>query len=174
MRPIARSVRLSGKVRLEIVERLTEAVGFDGLVTGQHNDLNGRDAPVTMFELETLNAQKTGVLFEVALEMGGRIAGLGKRDLASLRMVAFHLGLAYQIADDLFDCTVGGHQRPALKDTNKDQGKPTVVTLIGVEEARDLVGYHLEQALQFLPIRTDGMQALRHYITLTFGQQRAC
>ena len=171
---IARSGCLSPKTRLDLVGRLADAIGFDGLVTGQANDLNDRDKTITMSGLEILNHQKTSVLFEAALEMGARVAGVGGGPVAALRRVAAHLGLAYQIADDLFDCVPGNLALPALKDVDQDRGKSTMVSLLGVEQARERVAVHLEEALRLLPLRADGVQVLRHYIMLTFGHVRLC
>ena len=118
---VTRAARLPAETRLALVERLAAAVGFDGLVTGQENDLHDRGATATVARLEALNHQKTSVLFEAALEIGARVAGAADRSIDELRQVAAHLGLAYQIADDLFDISVS--VGPQSKDLHKDDGQ---------------------------------------------------
>jgi geranylgeranyl diphosphate synthase type II len=169
---VTRATRLPCETRLALVERLAAAVGFDGLVTGQENDLHDRAAGTTMARLETLNHQKTSVLFEAALEIGARVAGAADRSIDELRQVAAHLGLAYQIADDLFDISVA--VGPQTKDLRKDGNKPTVVSMLGVDRARERFGHHMAEALKLLPARGPGGQPLRDYIVVTFAQTRLC
>ena len=169
---VTRTTRLPAETRLALVERLSAAVGFDGLVTGQENDLHERGTSCTVARLEALNHQKTSVLFEAALEIGARVAGAADRSIDELRQVAAHLGLAYQIADDLFDISVS--TGPQSKDLHKDDGKPTVVSLLGAERARERFGHHLAEALKLLPARGPGGQPLRDYIVVTFAQTRLC
>lgn len=170
---IARCTQLSAPTRVSLVERLTDAVGFDGLVGGQETDLCDRAGGATMARLETLNLKKTGVLFEAALELGARVAGVGERRISSLRQAAAHLGLAYQIADDLYDVAVQMPARPSSKDLNKDRGKPTVVSLLGAERARERIGHHLSEALSLLPGGPDGSQFLRGYVSFAFSPARS-
>ena len=165
---VTRAARLPAETRLALVERLAAAVGFDGLVTGQENDLHDRGATATVARLEALNHQKTSVLFEAALEIGARVAGAADRSIDELRQVAAHLGLAYQIADDLFDISVS--VGPQSKDLHQDAGKPTVVSILGAERARERFGHHMAEALKLLPARGPGGRPLRDYILVTFAQ----
>ena len=165
---VTRAARLPAVTRLALVERLAAAVGFDGLVTGQENDLHDRGATATVARLEALNHQKTSVLFEAALEIGARVAGAADRSIDELRQVAAHLGLAYQIADDLFDISVS--VGPQSKDLHQDAGKPTVVSILGAERARERFGHHMAEALKLLPARGPGGRPLRDYILVTFAQ----
>jgi len=169
---VTRATRLPAETRLSLVERLSAAIGFDGLVAGQACDLHDRTATATVARLEGLNHQKTSVLFEAALEIGARVAGATDHSIDELRQVAAHLGLAYQIADDLFDVsvTIGPHS----KDLRKDGGKPTVVSLLGADRARERFGHHMAEALKLLPARGTGGQPLRDYIVGTFAQTRLC
>ena len=169
---VTRTTRLPAETRVALVERLSAAVGFDGLVTGQECDLHDRTLNTTVARLEALNHQKTSVLFEAALEIGARVAGAADRSIDELRQVAAHLGLAYQIADDLFDISVPTGLQS--KDIHKDDGKATVVSLLGAERARERFGHHLSEALKLLPARGTGGQPLRDYIVVTFAQTRLC
>ena len=169
---IAEAAHLSCETRVALVRRLSGAVGFGGLVSGQDSDLNDRAGPSTVARLETLNHQKTSVLFEAALEMGARVAGAAEKRIGILRQVAAHLGLAYQIADDLYDGTPIVARSP--KDLNKDCGKPTVVSLLGADRARERVGHHLAEALRLLPVKGQAGAGLRDYIVVTFSQARLC
>ncbi len=171
---IVRSRHLTAETRVALVERLSDAIGFDGLVGGQDADINERSGVATMACLETLNRQKTSVLFEAALELGARVAGVAERRIVQLRQAASHLGLAYQIADDLFDKDVSACDRPSPKDRDKDRGKPTVVSMLGVERARERIDQHLAEALNLLPGEAEGARFLRGYILFAFGPATLC
>ncbi len=171
---IVRSPHLLAETRVALVERMSDAIGFDGLVSGQEIDLDERSSGATLGRLEALNRQKTGVLFEAALELGARVAGVRDRRISALRQAAAHLGLAYQIADDLFDTPAALSARPSSKDRNKDRGKPTVVSLLGVERAQERIGHHLSEALNLLPGEQDGSQFLRGYVSFAFSPARMC
>lgn len=144
---IARANGVDASVRLQLIDRLSEVVGFDGLVGGQVRDL--REKPALDGEgLYALNHQKTGVLFVAAVEAGAMIGGATGRRLEAAVDFGLHLGSAFQILDDLIDAT--GSADHAGKDVGQDANKPTVVSLIGPEEARREVGRRLEQAVSAL------------------------
>jgi geranylgeranyl diphosphate synthase type II len=130
--------------RVRLVERLAEAVGSQGLAGGQEQDLNGRAALSDLERIDDLNALKTGPLFVLAAEFGGRLCGLEEGRLEPLRRFAAHLGLAFQTRDDLLD--VVASKSAAAKDVGQDGGKPTVVSLAGCEAAGERIRDQLTSA----------------------------
>lgn len=141
---IARAKGVDATVRLQLIDRLSEVVGFDGLVGGQVRDLRDK-AALDGEGLYALNHQKTGVLFVAAVEAGAMIGGASGRRLEAAVDFAIHLGSAFQILDDLLDVTASSDH--AGKDVGQDANKPTVVSLIGPDEARREVGRRLDQAV---------------------------
>jgi farnesyl diphosphate synthase len=125
----------SAEIRLELVRGLAAASGIDGLVLGQALDIAAETAgrSLTLDEITTLQAGKTGALIGFAAEAGAVISGA---DRAPLRRYAAALGLAFQIADDILDVT--GDEVRAGKRLHKDAdaGKATFVSLLGLEGAR--------------------------------------
>lgn len=111
---------------------------------GQEQDLAlaGRDA--TVADLELLHASKTGAFFAFAAELGAFAAGADPAALALVASFARNLGLAYQVLDDMGDATAspawGG--KPAHQDQR--HGRPTFVTVLGLEGARELAAELLE------------------------------
>jgi geranylgeranyl diphosphate synthase type II len=130
--------------RNELARILSQAVGWEGLVTGQEIDMNERARLSGPREVEELNWLKTGVLFVAAAEMGAALRGLEGERRNAIRRFATHLGIAFQTADDLIDARATSAE--AGKDTGKDGGKPTLVTLLGVEQARLSCREHLASA----------------------------
>ncbi|WP_128254494.1 polyprenyl synthetase family protein [Falsirhodobacter deserti] len=124
--------------RVALVNALSRAVGWTGLVAGQEYDVNGfaagdGAAGGALRRIDRVNRMKTGVLLVAAMEMG---AVLGSRDAECrrhLRRFAEDLGQAFQIADDLGD--VIKTREEFGKDVGKDAGKETFVAALGPERA---------------------------------------
>ncbi|MFY1706888.1 polyprenyl synthetase family protein [Tritonibacter scottomollicae] len=124
-----------GPHALPLIRTLALAAGKDGMVSGQMLDIAAESAatPLTLDQITTLQARKTGCLIEWSACAGARLAGA---DPEPLRHYAQALGLAFQIADDILDiegdaATVG---KAVRKDA--DAGKATFVSLLGLEGAK--------------------------------------
>jgi geranylgeranyl pyrophosphate synthase len=145
---LARSPSLPDDARLALVARLSAAVGFDGLVTGQLRDLEEPEQSRSAQALASLNHQKTGVLFVAACETGAVVAGADAKACAAAREFGRRIGQAFQIRDDLID--VGAGLSDASKDAGKDADKTTLVSLVGAERARAALDAELEAGLAAL------------------------
>jgi farnesyl diphosphate synthase len=125
----------SAEVRVALVASLARASGAEGMVLGQALDIAAETAgrALTLDEITTLQADKTGALIRWSAEAGAVIAG---EDPAPLGRYAAALGLAFQIADDILD--VEGDAGKAGKRLQKDAaaGKATFVSLLGLDAAK--------------------------------------
>ena len=115
---------------------VADAVGLDGLVAGQAEDVLSTDAAVDFDALERIHRRKTGALFSAAATSGGLTAGGSEADLAALSAYAKNLGLAFQIVDDMLD--VVGEPAETGKATRTDARKTTFVSFSGLDGARAL------------------------------------
>lgn len=126
-----------GAVRAELCLGLAMAAGGPGMVGGQMIDIAAETArePFDLPTITTLQAKKTGALIRFPCEAGA-ILGQDTNARRSLADFAEHLGLAFQIRDDLLD--VEGDEEKTGKRLQKDAeaGKATFVSLLGVEGAR--------------------------------------
>ncbi|TNJ45089.1 polyprenyl synthetase family protein [Phaeobacter sp. B1627] len=124
-----------GPHAVTLIRTLAEAAGKDGMVSGQMLDIAAESAvaPLTLTEISTLQARKTGCLIEWSACAGARLAGA---DATALRQYAQALGLAFQIADDILD--IEGDAATVGKAVRKDAeaGKATFVSLLGLDQAR--------------------------------------
>jgi farnesyl diphosphate synthase len=122
--------------RAALVSALALAAGSDGMVGGQMIDIDAPHHRLTADEIIDLQRRKTGALFEFSCRAGGILGGASSEDMQRLTAYARDLGLAFQICDDLID--VLGAAEAAGKQVGKDeaQGKATLVSLWGVEQAR--------------------------------------
>jgi geranylgeranyl pyrophosphate synthase len=132
---------------LDLVSRLADATGLEGLASGQSLDLRTGAGDASFDRLETIHARKTGALFVAAAEFGAVLGGARPKELAAVRSYARNVGLAFQIVDDLLErqdpAGTGKHARRAPT--------PTFARHVGEEGARRLVGeltLHAVEALE--------------------------
>ncbi len=131
---LARSYEPALAARMSVL--YADAVGLDGLVAGQAEDVLATDQALTFDTLERIHRRKTGVLFSAAATAGALSAGGSVDDIAALTAYAKNLGLAFQIVDDLLDVT--GTPEETGKAVRSDVRKTTFVSFSGVEGAREL------------------------------------
>jgi farnesyl diphosphate synthase len=126
----------SAEVRCRLMERLAKAAGHDGMIGGQIIDIEAENRPFGADDTITLQQMKTGALFEFACAAGPVLAEAPSQDHDRLSAYARDFGLVFQITDDLLD--VLGSAEKVGKSVGKDQeqGKATLVSLLGVEGAR--------------------------------------
>lgn len=140
-----------GAVRAELCLALARAAGAPGMVGGQMVDIAAETAAAP-FDLETvkrLQALKTGALIRFSAEAGAILGGDAEGRVA-LGRYAGHLGLAFQIRDDLLD--VEGDAQAVGKGLRKDAdaGKATFVSELGVDGARKASKDEVEAAIAAL------------------------
>jgi farnesyl diphosphate synthase len=126
----------SADVRCRLVAELAKAAGNSGMVGGQMIDMEAVEHPLSYNETVALQRMKTGALFEFCCEAGAILAQASPNDHDRLRNYARDFGLLFQITDDLLD--VVGTTESAGKAVAKDreQGKATLVSILGVDGAR--------------------------------------
>jgi geranylgeranyl pyrophosphate synthase len=135
---------LSLDQRIAAIGVLQWAVGLDGLVRGQQDDLADSRALLTTAELERMYARKTGALFAAAAECGAIVAEKpALRDV--MRRFGLDLGVGFQILDDVLDARATADR--AGKDVDQDNGRATFASLLGACEAAALARAKIESAL---------------------------
>jgi len=130
----------------QVVQRIVDAVGWDGSVAGEAVDLHMDAAgPLDFDTLEFIHSRKTGALFVAAAAVGGMLANIHSAPLQRIEVFAKNLGLAFQITDDVLDVT--SNPETLGKDVGKDEQRLTFVKLAGVEGARKLSEELVETSL---------------------------
>lgn len=144
--------RLWARVTAEVAQ----AAGAEGMVLGQIMDLTAQDHAIAPSQLEKLHQYKTGRLLTASLRAGAILGGMPAEPLAQLTDFAQHLGILFQITDDILDRT--GDPSLLGKDVGRDAArhKATYVSLYGLEGAQEKASLRLESALASLePIDAD-------------------
>ena len=129
---------------------LAEAASEQGMCGGQYLDTKGEGKPRTIEELRVIHAGKTGALLRAACLMGV-CACAGKRDVDprafdAARAYAEHIGMAFQIQDDILDVTATTETLGKPVGSDEANQKTTFVTLLGVDVCKKLVLGHTDMA----------------------------
>jgi len=122
---------------VQAVGVLTRASGSQGMAGGQAIDLASVGHTLTRDELQVMHSMKTGAMLEASVALGGIVAGASSTVRRSLDAYAQAMGLAFQVVDDILDVTADTQVlgKTAGKDAVGD--KPTYVSLMGLEGARE-------------------------------------
>lgn len=162
----ARALNCSDTDARAAVAALLGAAGSGGMVGGQGLDLLGEDRALGSDELDELHAHKTGALLTASLAVGGIAAGADRRQQLALEGYGRHIGLAFQIADDVLDATASA-EALGKRPSDSALGKSTYVALHGVDEARRRGVAEVEAGLDALSaaaLESPALTALAHYV----------
>lgn len=132
---------------VEIIRVFGLAAGSSGMVGGQLDDmLAEKRSDVTLQELQSIHERKTGALLVYALEAGGILAGVSEEDRTQLKQFGRHLGIAFQIQDDILD-VVGDEQTIGKRvGSDEDNEKTTYPKLLGLDGAKRALDAEVEAA----------------------------
>jgi geranylgeranyl diphosphate synthase, type II len=155
------------KIAPALIHELARASGPAGMIGGQVIDMDEKHPPKNLAELQHLHRMKTGALLTASCRMGAIAAGAAGPKLQALDTFGRHLGLAFQIVDDILDQTATPEQLG--KATNKDaqKGKVTYPMLLGLEASRRQAHEQLALALDALrafDTRAQGLTTLATFV----------
>ena len=141
---------------VKAAEILIRHAGITGMIAGQTMDVTMEGRTPTEKLVSYIHTHKTSDLIQAAVEAGMVLAGCSEAEIESGRMFGYHLGIAFQIVDDLLDVT--GDPEVLGKNTGKDDNKLTWVALRGINGARcdaKREGESAISALKYLPWNHD-------------------
>lgn len=141
---------ISLKTKLSLIKLLAQSAGAEGMVGGQVADMIGEEKSLDLEELEYIHIHKTGKILTCSVLSGALIAGVNEEQMQYLRDFSFHLGLAFQIRDDLLD--ISGNQELIGKPVGSDaeNHKSTYPSLLGVDRAKQELDHHILLAKEAL------------------------
>jgi len=125
--------------RARLAEELSTAAGtVDGMIGGQVYDLEGEGKRPTAILLEQIHRAKTGALLRASLRMGGIYAGAGDGQLEALSTYGEHVGLAFQIVDDILDVEQPSEMLGKTAGKDAQQHKITFPAVYGLERSHEM------------------------------------
>jgi len=155
------------ELKLRLLGELAEASGARGMVAGQAIDLDSVGAALSLPQLEQMHRLKTGALIRASARMGALLGGADEAQLAAVTHYAQAIGLAFQVQDDILDVTADTATLGKTQGADATRNKPTYVSLLGLDGAREkLAGLHRRalEALGQLDGDTGLLEQLADYI----------
>ena len=133
-----------------VIREVARAAGAGGMVAGQVLDLQSEGQRIEADELQRIHELKTGALIRASVRTGAILADADTESLARLTDYAEHIGLAFQIADDVLD--VAGQESATGKPVGSDEAKEkaTYPSLMGLDGAKGLAAKEIDAALAAL------------------------
>lgn len=151
----------------DVVMEIAKASGSLQLIAGQVADLEGEGKDLTVPQLRYIHERKTSALLCAAVRLGGMSANATPAQLKALGDFGYHVGLAFQVIDDILDVTQTSEQLG--KTAGKDQavGKATYPRIVGLEKSRAIAARLTAKAFDALkPFRgrAVALDALARYL----------
>lgn len=149
-------------IRSQLTNQLAHAVGSLGMAGGQAMDLAAVDKEISIEALEYIHRQKTGCLIRACIDMTQTCCTtLNQQQRSSLLQFGEHLGIAFQIRDDILDVISDTDTLGKPQGSDSDQNKPTYVSILGIEESERRCDDFYKQALICIDDFKDSSKWLR-------------
>jgi geranylgeranyl diphosphate synthase, type II len=137
---------VTSEMKIRLISELAKAAGPEGMVAGQVADMQGEGKKLSLEELEYIHKNKTGKMLEYSILAGAILAEATEQQMNALRTFALHLGLAFQIRDDILD--IEGTEEKIGKPVGSDieNKKVTYPSLLTLDGAKEKLTYHIKEA----------------------------
>jgi farnesyl diphosphate synthase len=152
---------LSDAQKVQVFTSLSVAGGMAGMAGGQAIDLASVGKQLKQNELEQMHRLKTGALLRTAVQIGAIAINLNEQEKKSLDVFASALGLAFQVVDDILDASSDSQTLGKTAGKDAAANKPTFVSLMGLDGAREFARQLHQKALDSLGIWGDNAELLR-------------
>ena len=165
---LSRLPLIDAERKIRLVEELARASGtVGGMIGGQVNDIEGEKKAPTAFLLESIHKAKTGALLRASLRMGAIYAGATPKELNALSEYGEHVGLAFQIIDDVLDIEESSEKLGKTAGKDAAQQKITFPAVYGLERSRQMAEEErlaAHAALRIFDDRADRLRQIADFI----------
>jgi len=156
------AIEANAETRLKLIQALTIASGSIGMAGGQAIDLHSVGKKLNLSQLEAMHKLKTGALIRASVIMGAmNSAECTPQMLDQLDQYSQHVGLAFQVQDDILDVISDTETLGKPQGSDIEQNKPTFPELMGLEASQDYALQLHHQALDCLKDFDDRADTLR-------------
>lgn len=164
------TLAVKAETRILLVKELSQAAGtVGGMIGGQVHDIEGERQPPTPALLESIHRAKTGALLKASVRMGAIYASAPDGELAALTGYGEHLGLAFQIIDDVLDVEQSSDTLGKTAGKDEQQQKITFPAVYGLEKSRKMAMLERQaahDAVQSLGTRADRLRQIADFVVL--------
>jgi geranylgeranyl diphosphate synthase, type II len=158
---VSRLEHVSSEDKIRLIDLMSVSSGAEGMVGGQVLDIEGEEKKLSLEELEQVHRLKTGALLTYSILAGAILAKASAEEIMALSRFGEHLGLAFQIQDDILDVT--GTSEELGKTAGKDESseKSTYPSLLTLPKAKEKLAFHAAEALRALDSLNRDLPLLR-------------
>ncbi|MGX2960407.1 polyprenyl synthetase family protein [Peribacillus sp. JNUCC 23] len=137
---------VTSDMKLNLILEIAKAAGAEGMVGGQVADMEGENKQLSLEELQYIHEHKTGKLLMASVLSGAILSSASTEQLLALKRFSYHLGLAFQIRDDILD--IEGSEGEIGKPVGSDSAnnKSTYPSLLTLEGAKVRLAEHIKMA----------------------------
>jgi geranylgeranyl diphosphate synthase, type II len=154
-------------VLIRVIGILGKAAGYRGMIEGQMRDMAAEIRRLDLDALSRMHTLKTGALITASVTIGALLGGGSSDQVRFLEIYAGHIGLAFQVTDDILNVEGDPDRMGKSVRTDQQRGKSTFPGILGLDQSRDFAAELVRNALQVLDgfdNRADPLRALASYV----------
>ena len=159
-------------IAVRLISQLAQDAGAAGMIAGQIADLKAQENAGTKEMLEYIHINKTAKMFRCAAAMGAICGGATQKQLECLCEYGLHIGLVFQIADDILDETASSEQLGKTAGKDLKAAKCTYPAVVGLDRAREVQEKLTSEAVAMLKPFGPKADTLRQFATLLLGRTK--
>lgn len=161
------SIYASDSKKVALILEMAKAAGAEGMVGGQTADIQGEGKELALEDVNYIHLHKTGKLLQLGVVAGAILADATEEQLHYLKEFSYHVGIAFQIRDDILD--IEGDEAHIGKPIGSDVGKgkntyPTILTMNGAKAALEKHLQDAQRALTLTGLQTGLLAAITDLI----------
>ena len=146
---------------LRAISMLSNSSGTEGMIGGQVVDIESEGKEIELSELKYLHLLKTGAIIRSSCTIGAVLSGASEEEIKAVDDFASSLGVAFQIRDDILDCTGTVEELGKPIGSDEAEDKNTYVKLLGLEKSKELVAEYSQKAISALDVFGDRAEFLK-------------
>ena len=154
-------------ILLQIIGILSRAAGYKGMIEGQMQDMIAEGKTLDLESLKRMHGLKTGALISASVTIGALLGGATPDQIRHLDTYARHIGLAFQVTDDILNVEGNPDKMGKSVQTDRDRNKSTFPGIIGLEPSKRFADELINNALQAIKVfgtKADALSALASYV----------
>lgn len=155
------NLNLSDDYKIKLINKLAKAAGSQGMIYGQLMDIKAENKQLNVSEIEKIHNLKTGALLQYSVEAGCILTDFDSENLINYSK---HLGLAFQIRDDILD--IIGNEEDLGKTIGRDIAldKSTYPSILGLDDSKKMLDQEIQQGIICLEEMDQPMSLLKEIL----------
>ncbi|MDM8554560.1 polyprenyl synthetase family protein [Desulfococcaceae bacterium HSG7] len=157
---------------LKVIQLIAAGIGYQGMIEGQIRDIASENTKLTQTELEAMHTLKTGALIEASTCAGAILGGGMSEQIEQLKIYARHIGLAFQVTDDILNVEGDPELLGKAVGTDMERHKNTYPALSGLAASKTFSHELIDKALQAIESFSNKAEPLRDIARYIIARNR--